>query len=141
MKKRNAIGKLVWLREIREKSARHELAEAHGQEKTARGELEGAVARMAAHERPEDMATPAELRVLQIQGFKLQEIVEAAEVLHAERIQRLADSREVWRGAATDLDSAENLRERRIASEATRTRAAAERSLDDLHIMRRKRWR
>jgi hypothetical protein len=141
MKKRNAIGKLVWLRGVREKSARRKLASAHGEEQSAYGELEGAVARMAAHQAPEDIITPAELRALQVQGFKLQEIVVAAEVLHADRLQRLVDSRDEWRSAAADLDSAENLRDRRLVDEATKARAAAERALDDLQVTRRARLR
>lgn len=139
MKKRNVVGKLVWLRDVRERAARRRLADAHGEEQTARDELEGAVARMTERGQPADIVTPAELRALQIQGFKLQEIVDAAEALHAERVEHLIDSRETWKRAAADRDSAENLQDRRTAEEASRVRAAAERALDDLQVTRRRR--
>lgn len=141
MKKRNAMGKLVWLREVREKAARRKLAAAHGEEQVAREGLEGALARLESQARPEELVTPTELRVLQIQGFKLREMVQAAEVLHAERMQRLRDSREAWRSAAAERDSAENLRDRRLADEASRARAAAERVADELQVTRRERRR
>lgn len=137
MTKRSAAGKLVWLREIREKAARRRLAQAHTDEQEAREHLDGVVARFAAREQPADLVTPTELRALQLQGVKLRELVDAAEEMHAERMNRLADSREAWRSAAADLDSAENLRERRVAEEAGRARAAAERALDELHVTRR----
>ena len=64
------------------------------------------------------------------------ELVEAAEALHAERMNVLHESRDAWRNAAADRDSAENLKDRRVAAEASRARAAIERTLDELHITR-----
>jgi len=141
MKKRSAAGKLVWLREIREKAARRKLGDAHTEEQTAREHLDGVVERYAEHQQPRDLVTPSELRALQIQGMQLSELVEAAEALHAERIAKLQEQRDRWRSAASDLDSAENLQERRTSEEAGRVRAASERALDELHVTRQRRRR
>ena len=141
MKKRSAAGKLLWLRDIREKAARRRLADAHSSEQTAREALDEAVERYTTRSQPQDLVTPAELRALQLQGLQLQELVEAAEAIYAERMQILHESRETWRTAAADRDSAENLKDRRMAQEASRARAAMERTLDELHITRQGRRR
>ena len=67
--------------------------------------------------------------------------LEAAEAMHADRMHRLRESRDAWKAAAADLDSAENLRERRVHEEAGRARAASERALDELQVTRQRRPR
>jgi flagellar biosynthesis chaperone FliJ len=141
MTKRSAVGRVVWLREIKEKAARRKLAQAHTDEQMAREHLDGVVEQFTERAQPADIVTPAELRALQLQGMQLQELVEAAEAMHSERLSRLHESRDAWRSAAADLDSAENLKERRLAEEAGRARSAAERALDELHVARQGRRR
>ena len=138
-RKRSPLGRLLRLREIREKAERIELARA------TRSELEAAereaIARAAEEDfiQPLDLMRPAQLRAMQLMGVRLVEIREAAAADHDEAQRQLDAQRESWRPAAVDLDGAEALEEKRKLAAATLARAAAERAQDDLQVVRRRR--
>jgi len=138
-RKRSPLGRLLRLREIREKAERIELARA------TRSELEAAereaIARAAEEDfiQPLDLMRPAQLRAMQLMGVRLVEIREAAAADHDEAQRQLDAQRESWRRAAVDLDGAEALEEKRKLAAATLARAAAERAQDDLQVVRRRR--
>lgn len=139
MSKRNPIAKIVRLREIRERAARAEMAQALGEESEAERALRVAEDRRRAEREVAGLLRPAELRALHLQGYRLHEIVTDAAARHELARDRLASTRETWRLAAADLESAENLADRRRRAAAAAARTAAERALDDLQIARQER--
>ena len=136
--KRNPLGRLLRLREIREKTARIELARAQQSEQQA-AEREAA-ARAAENDyiRPLDIMRPGQLRAMQLMGVRLFEIREAAAADHDEAQRRLSARIDSWRRASVELEGAEALEEKRSRAAAAVARSAAERALDDLQIMQRR---
>jgi flagellar export protein FliJ len=138
-RKRSPLSRLLRLREIREKSARIEMAHAQQEEREAAEREE--IARMAEEDfvTPLDVMRPGQLQAMQLMGTRLHEIREAAAADREEAQRRLDERRSDWHRASTELDGAEALEEKRKRAAATAARAAAERALDDLQIVRRRR--
>jgi membrane protein involved in colicin uptake len=130
--RRNPFDVLVRLRKIDEKMARAELANKRRAHELARRKLEELKAKHTEELDAEEMLGPVNLRSLQLRGMGSYEmLMEAAGVYqHSERSMRA--KADAWRRAASDLDAAERLDERRKQELAREAAKAAEKSLDDL---------
>ena len=130
--RKNPFDVLVRLRKIDEKMARAELANKRRAHELARRKLEELRAKHTEELDVEEMLGPVNLRSLQLRGMGSYEMLqEAAEVYqHSERSMRA--KADAWRRAASDLDAAERLDERRKQQLAREAAKAAEKSLDDL---------
>jgi flagellar biosynthesis chaperone FliJ len=131
-RRRDPIGTLLRLRGIRERQARGQLAVAQQQLAAADDEL--AQRRQAYLDRPQPAAslTPAQLRVLTLQGVRTLELLnEAAEAYEAET-RRERQAREAWITKTNELESAQRLSERREVDAAVWARKAADKALDEL---------
>jgi hypothetical protein len=131
-KGRDPIGTLLRLRGIRERQARGQLGEAQQQARAAQDEL--AKRRQAYLDRPVPAAslTPAQLRVLTLQGVRSMELLnEAADAYENER-RREQRAREAWIRSTNELESAQRLDERRELDAVVRARKASDRALDEL---------
>lgn len=138
-RKRTPLSRLLRLREIRERAARIELGRARRSEQEAADAAFLAKTADQAHVFPSEMMRPAQLRAMRLMGVRLHEIREAAETEHDEARRRLEQRRGAWQSAATDADAAEALVDKRNRAAATAARAAAERALDELQVIRRAR--
>ena len=130
--RKNPFDVLVRLRKIDEKVARAELANKRRAHELARRKLQELKAKHTEELDVEEMLGPLNLRSLQLRGMGSYELLqEAAEVYqHSERSMRA--KADAWRRAASDLDAAERLDERRKQELARDAAKAAEKSLDDL---------
>lgn len=130
--RKNPFDVLVRLRKIDEKMARAELANKRQAHELARRKLEELKAKHTEELDVEELLGPVNLRSLQLRGMGSYELLtEAAEVYqHSERSMRA--KADAWRRAASDLDAAERLDERRKQELAREAAKAAEKSLDDL---------
>ncbi len=130
--KKNPFDVLVRLRKIDEKMARAELANKRRTHELARQKLEELRAKHTEELDAEELLGPVNLRSLQLRGMGSYEmLMDAAEVYqHSERSMRA--KADAWRRAASDLDAAERLDERRKQELAREAAKAAEKSLDDL---------
>jgi flagellar biosynthesis chaperone FliJ len=131
-KKRDPIATLLRLRGIREKQARGELAQA--QQRTAAAADELAQRRHAYLERPAPTAalTPAQLRVLTLQGIRSMELLNEAAGAYEEEARREQRAREAWITTTNQLQSAQRLGERRELDAAVAARKASDKALDEL---------
>jgi flagellar biosynthesis chaperone FliJ len=134
MKKRgrDPIGTLLRLRGIRERQALGVMASA--QQDLAAADDELARKRRAYLERPEpaSVLSPAQLRVLTLQGVRSLELLnDAAEAFEAEQ-RREQRARDAWMTTTNELQSAQHLDERRQLDAVVRARKAADKALDEL---------
>ena len=131
-KKRDPIATLLRLRGIREKQARGQLAQAQQEAAAARDEL--AQRRQAYLERPAPTAslTPAQLRVLTLQGVRSMELLNEAADAYEEESRRERRAREAWINTTNQLQSAQRLGERRELDAAVAARKASDKALDEL---------
>ena len=130
--RRNPFDVLVRLRKIDEKMARAELANKRRVHDLARRKLEELKAKHREDIEVGDLLGPVNLRSLQLRGMGSYEmLVNAAEVYqNSERAMQA--KAEAWRRAASDVDAAERLDERRRQELAREAAKSAEKSLDDL---------
>ncbi len=133
------LARLLRLRQIREKAARIEMAHARqGQQEAAEREE---IARRAEDDfvGPLDLMRPAQLTAMRLMGVRLHEIREAACADHDEAQRRLDVRRDSWRKTSVELEGTEALQDKRNRAAALAARIAAERALDDIQIVRRRR--
>jgi hypothetical protein len=130
--RRNPFDVLVRLRKIDEKMARAELANKRRAHDLARRKLEELKTKHREDIEVGDLLGPVNLRSLQLRGMGSYELlVDAAEVYqNSERAMHA--KAEAWRRAASDVDAAERLDERRRQELAREAAKSAEKSLDDL---------
>lgn len=130
--RKNPFDVLVRLRKIDEKMARAELANKRRTHELARHKLEELKAKHTEELEAEELLGAVNLRSLQLRGMGSYEmLMQAAEVFqHSERAMRA--KADAWRRAASNLDAAERLDERRKQELAREAAKAAEKSLDDL---------
>jgi hypothetical protein len=131
-KKRDPIGTLLRIRGIREKQARGQLAQAQQQAAAAHDEL--SQRRQAYLDRPAPAAslTPAQLRVLTLQGIRSMELLNEAAGAYEEEARREQRAREAWITTTNQLQSAQRLGERRELDAAVAARKASDKALDEL---------
>jgi hypothetical protein len=131
-KGRDPIGTLLRIRGIRERQARGQLAVAQQQAAAAEDEL--AQRRQAYLERPAPATslTPAQLRVLTLQGVRSMELLNEAADAYEEERRREQRARDAWINTTNQLQSAQRLSERREVDAAIAARKAADKALDEL---------
>jgi flagellar biosynthesis chaperone FliJ len=131
-KPRDPIATLLRIRGIRERQARGQLAVAQQQAAAAEDEL--ARRRQAYLERPapSSLLSPAQLRVLMLQGVRSMELLNDAADAHEEERRREQRAREAWITTTNQLQSAQRLGERREVEAAVAARRAADKALDEL---------
>jgi flagellar biosynthesis chaperone FliJ len=131
-KKRDPIATLLRIRGIRERQARGQLAQAQQQAAAAEDEL--AQRRQAYVERPAPSASlsPAQLRVLTLQGVRSMELLNEAADAYEEERRREQRARDAWINTTNQLQSAQRLGERREVEAAVAARKAADKALDEL---------
>jgi flagellar biosynthesis chaperone FliJ len=131
-KKRDPIATLLRIRGIRERQARGQLAVA--QQQTAAAEDELAQRRHAYLERPAPSAqlSPAQLRVLTLQGVRSMELLNDAADAYEDEQRREQRARDAWITTTNQLQSAQRLGERRELDAAVSARKAADKALDEL---------
>ncbi len=130
--RKNPFDVLVRLRKIDEKMARAELANKRRAHDQARRKLEELKSKHREEIDVGELLGPVNLRSLQLRGMGSYEMLtEAADVYrHSERAMHA--KAEAWRRAASDVDAAERLDERRRKELARDAAKAAQKSLDDL---------
>jgi flagellar biosynthesis chaperone FliJ len=138
-RRRNPLARLLRLREIKERTTRREFGRARRAEQEAADAAFLAKTAEEGHVLPSELMRPAQLRAMRLMGVRLREIREAADAEHDEARRRLEPRRGAWQAAAIDADAAEALVDKRNRAVATAARAAAERALDDLQVIRRAR--
>lgn len=132
MKKRDPIGTLLRIRDIRERQARGRLAVQHQAETKAETALERRQRAYMERDVPARELSPAQLRVLSLQGIRSLELLnDAARALDEERL-RSARVRDAWSRSANELRSAQRLDERREIDAAVTARKASDKALDEL---------
>jgi len=130
--RKNPFDVLVRLRKIDEKMARAELATKRRAHDQARRKLEEL---KAIHREEIDvgaMLGPVNLRSLQLRGMGSYELLTEAAEVYQNSERAMHAKAEAWRRAASDVDAAERLDERRKQELARDAAKAAEKSLDDL---------
>lgn len=136
MTRRHRLSAVLRLREVRERRARGALGAAERELAERARERERRAAELPPPP-PQELLTPVQLRVLALQGVRAHELLEQA----GEALQAAAEQREEvhrrWSETSRERKSAERLQERREAEAAVAARKAAERTLDDLAVMRR----
>ena len=130
--KRNPFDVLVRLRKIDEKMARAELANKRQAHDAARRKLEELKAKHNEELDVEEMLGPVNLRSLQLRGMGSYELLQAAAEVYQHSERSMRAKADAWRRAASDLDAAERLDERRKQELAREAAKSAEKSLDDL---------
>jgi flagellar biosynthesis chaperone FliJ len=132
MMRRNPFDVLLRLRKIDEKIARAKLANTRQAHDRARRKLEELKAKHREDIDVGELLGPVNLRSLQLRGMGSFELLsEAAEVYR--RSERAMNAKaDAWRRAASDVDAAERLDERRKQELARDAAKAAEKNLDDL---------
>jgi flagellar export protein FliJ len=139
VKKRDPIGALMKVRSYREKQARSELAAARLKVVEATGVVD--TRRSEYEQRPgiAPVVSPDVLLTHQLAGTRsLERIAEAARTLECVR-NDAEDSRGRWKVSKDHLRSAEKLADRRDEEATDRARLAAQKALDQLVVMMRKR--
>ncbi len=132
MKKRDPIGTLLRIRDIRERQARGRLAVQHQAETKAETALERRQRAYMERDVPARELSPAQLRVLSLQGIRSLELLnDAARALDEERL-RSERVRDAWSRSANELRSAQRLDERREIDAAVTARKASDKALDEL---------
>jgi flagellar biosynthesis chaperone FliJ len=131
-KKRDPIGTLLRIRGIRERQARGQLAVAQREAAAAADEL--AQRRQSYLERPAPASslTPAQLRVLTLQGVRSMELLNEAADAYEEERRREQRARDAWINTTNQLQSAQRLDERRQLDAVVSARKAADKALDEL---------
>jgi len=142
MNRRNPIGRLLRLREIREEQARGVLASAARVASEAARSVDARREEYDARPPLPETLTPAQLRGLMLQGVRSHELVAGAIVAYKEALGQTERARAGWASASADLKSAEKLDHRRRIESDRLARAAAERALDELVLTLRnlRRW-
>ena len=132
MKKRDPIGTLLRIRDIRKRQARGRLAVQHQAETKAETALERRQRAYMERDVPARELSPAQLRVLSLQGIRSLELLnDAARALDEERL-RSERVRDAWSRSANELRSAQRLDERREIDAAVTARKASDKALDEL---------
>ena len=133
MKKRgNPFNVLTRLRAIEEKQARASLANTRQAHEQARQKLEELKGRHREDIDAGEIIGAMNLRSLQLRGMGSYEMVTAAAEAFRQSERAMQAKTDAWRRAASDLDAAERLDDKRkqeMAKEATRS---ADKALDDL---------
>ncbi len=130
--RKNPFEVLVRLRKIDEKMARAELANKRRAHELARRKLEELRAKHTEELDVEEMLGPVNLRSLQLRGMGSYEMLQEAAEVYQQSERSMRAKADAWRRAASDLDAAERLDERRKQQLAREAAKAAEKSLDDL---------
>ncbi len=132
MKKRDPIKTLLRIRDIRERQARGRLAVQHQEQAKAETALERRQRAYMERDVPARELSPAQLRVLSLQGIRSLELLnDAARALDEERL-RTERVRDAWSRTANALRSAQRLDERREIDAAVSARKASDKALDEL---------
>lgn len=132
MKRRNPFSVLVRLRSIDEKQARASLATTRQAHEQARKKLEELKERHREDIDVGEIIGPINLRSLQLRGMGSHELVTAAAEVYQRSERAMAAKADSWRRAASDLDAAERLDEKKKQEVAQEAAKSAEKSLDDL---------
>lgn len=132
MIKRNPFNVLFRLRAIDEKLARASLANTRQAHERARRRLEELKERHLESLPVEEILGPAQLRSLQLRGMGSYEMLTAAAQVVAQAERAVHAKSEAWRRAASDLDAAERLDEKKKQEIAIEAAKSAEKALDDL---------
>lgn len=130
--RRNPFDVLVRLRKIDEKMARAELATKRRAHDQARRKLEELKAKHTEELEVGELLGPVNLRSLQLRGMGSYELLTAAAEVYQNSERAMQAKAEAWRRAASDVDAAERLDERRRQELAREAAKSAEKSLDDL---------
>jgi membrane protein involved in colicin uptake len=130
--RRNPFDVLVRLRKIDEKMARAELATKRRAHDQARRKLEELKAKHTEELEVGELLGPVNLRSLQLRGMGSYELLTAAAEVYQNSERAMHAKAEAWRRAASDVDAAERLDERRRQELAREAAKSAEKSLDDL---------
>ena len=140
MRKARSLNGLLRLRNLKERRARHALATARGQKESAAARLEAVrsgIADLAGSDA--ELLRPATLRALQLQGIGGAELLDAAGREYDRTKRDFDGAINRWQKAAAELLSAEELTRRKRELVARASQAAAERALDELVVLQRKR--
>lgn len=124
------------VREIRERQERARLAQADGEMRDAHESLEDRRAR-GVPQPPQERMSPLALRVLALQGVRSVELIEEAAAEYERTQMHRAEVHSDWSRASVAKKSVDRLEERQRTEAALQARQAAERSLDELVILRR----
>lgn len=132
MTKRNPFNVLFRLRAIDEKLARASLANTRQAHERARQKLEEMKEKHLESLQVEEILGPAQLRSLQLRGMGSHEMLTAAAQVVAQSERAVHAKSEAWRRAASELDAAERLDEKKKQEIALEASKAAAKNLDDL---------
>lgn len=135
MKKRNPFTVLTRLRAIEEKQARASLATTRQAHEQARQKLEELKERHREELDPGEVMGAVNLRSLQLRGLGSYEMVSAAAQVFQQSERKMNAKTDAWRRAASDLDAAERLDDKKKQEIAREAAKSAEKSLDDLMAM------
>lgn len=134
----NRIGTVLRIRALSERLALGALAQ--GRQEAQRADELVAARRAAAQVRqPPTTLTPLHLRALQLQGLAGHELVSDAVLLRDQADARVDELQAELSRASVRRKSVERLAERRGAEAATAARIAADRTLDEMALLRRSR--
>lgn len=139
MTKRNPLAAILGVRAIKERQARSALGAARRQQEQARQRLSDLRDRLTAELPITELLTPHQLRVLHLQGIRSEELLREASVAYEAARRETEVHADQWRRAKSDLDAAEKLESKRSREKAHRAMVVAERALDDLAGLRRRR--
>ena len=132
MKRRNPFSVLTRLRAIEEKQARASLATTRQVHEQARKRLEELKERLREDIDVGEILGAVNLRSLQLRGMGSQEMVASAAQVFQQSERAMHARSEAWRRAASDLDAAERLDDKRKQEAAREAAKSAEKTLDDL---------
>ena len=132
MRRRNPFSVLTRLRAIEEKQARASLATTRQAHEQARQKLEELKERHRENIDAGDIMGAVNLRSLQLRGMGSYEMVTAAAEAFRISERAMQAKSDAWRRAASDLDAAERLDDKKKQEMAREAAKSAEKSLDDL---------
>ena len=132
MRKRNPFTVLTRLRAIEEKQARASLANTRKAHEQARKKLEELKERHRENVDVGEIIGPLNLRSLQLRGLGSHEMITAAAQVYQQSERALHAKSDAWRRAASDLDAAERLDDKKKQEMAREAAKSAEKALDDL---------
>ena len=135
MKPRNPFTVLTRLRSIEEKQARASLATTRQAHEQARQKLEELKERHREEIDPGDIMGALNLRSMQLRGMGSYEMVTAAADMYRNSERAMTAKTDAWRRAASDLDAAERLDDKKKQEMARDAAKSAEKQLDDLMSM------